>query len=152
MTMKPLADRVLIKVEKEEEKTVGGLVLATKNPAGVPAKGKVVACGEGKFSPNGTRVPMEVKVGDTVLISHSAGQTVKLDGEPAGEMLGEIHVKTQDDKFERDLQFYAIDEFTCLITADGKSAYTCRKTYLDTLLNNMNIYDDTSQDFTTNWS
>ena len=43
MTMKPLADRVLIKVEKEEEKTVGGLVLATKNPAGVPAKGKVVA-------------------------------------------------------------------------------------------------------------
>ena len=33
MTMKPLADRVLIKVEKEEEKTVGGLVLATKNPA-----------------------------------------------------------------------------------------------------------------------
>ena len=38
MTMKPLADRVLIKVEKEEEKTVGGLVLATKNPAGVPAK------------------------------------------------------------------------------------------------------------------
>ena len=52
MTMKPLADRVLIKVEKEEEKTVGGLVLATKNPAGVPAKGKVVACGEGKFSPN----------------------------------------------------------------------------------------------------
>ena len=52
MTMKPLADRVLIKVEKEqEEKTAGGLVLATKNPAGVPAKGKVVACGEGKFSP-----------------------------------------------------------------------------------------------------
>lgn len=51
MTMKPLADRVLIKVEKEqEEKTAGGLVLATKNPAGVPAKGKVVACGEGKFS------------------------------------------------------------------------------------------------------
>ena len=72
MTMKPLADRVLIKVEKEEEKTVGGLVLATKNPAGVPAKGKVVACGEGKFSPNGTRVPMEVKVGDTVRIIDGA--------------------------------------------------------------------------------
>ena len=72
MTMKPLADRVLIKVEKEQEE---------KNPAGVPAKGKVVACGEGKFSPKGARIPMEVKVGDTVLISHSAGQTIKLDGE-----------------------------------------------------------------------
>ena len=82
MTMKPLADRVLIKVEKEqEEKTAGGLVLATKNPAGVPAKGKVVACGEGKFSPKWARIPMEGKVGDTVLISHSAGQTIKLDGE-----------------------------------------------------------------------
>ena len=44
MALKPLADRVLIKVEKDqEEKTVGGLVLATKTPAGVPAKGKVVA-------------------------------------------------------------------------------------------------------------
>ena len=81
MTMKPLADRVLIKVEKEEEKTVGGLVLATKNPAGVPAKGKVVACGEGKFSPNGTRVPMEVKVGDQVIYSKYSGTEVKLDDE-----------------------------------------------------------------------
>ena len=51
MALKPLADRVLIKVEKDqEEKTVGGLVLATKTPAGVPAKGKVVACGEGKYA------------------------------------------------------------------------------------------------------
>lgn len=82
MNMKPLADRVLIKVEKDqEEKTAGGLVLATKAPAGVPVKGTVVACGEGKFSPNGSRIPMQVKVGDTVLISHGAGQTVKLDGE-----------------------------------------------------------------------
>ena len=81
MTMKPLADRVLIKVEKDqEEKTVGGLVLATKTPAGVPAKGKVVACGEGKYAPNGTRIPMQVKVGDTVLLNHGAGQTIK-DGE-----------------------------------------------------------------------
>ncbi|MGN1404196.1 MAG: co-chaperone GroES [Ruminococcus sp.] len=81
MTMKPLADRVLIKVEKDqEEKTAGGLVLATKTPAG-PAKGKVVACGEGKYASNGTRIPMQVKVGDTVLISHSAGQTIKMDGE-----------------------------------------------------------------------
>ena len=82
MTMKPLADRVLIKVEKEhEETTAGGLVLATKTPAGVSAKGKVVACGEGKYASNGTRIPMQVKVGDTVLFNHSAGQTIKVDGE-----------------------------------------------------------------------
>ncbi len=83
---------------------------------------------------------------------NTTAETIKLDGTPSGEMLGEIHVKTQDGAFDRDLQFYAIDEFTCLITVDGKSAYTCRKSYLDTLLNNMKIYSDTSQDFTTNWS
>lgn len=83
---------------------------------------------------------------------NTTAETVKLDGTPSGEMLGEIHVKTQDGAFDRDLQFYAIDDFTCLITVDGKSAYTCRKSYLDTLLNNMKIYSDTSQDFTTNWS
>ncbi len=82
MTMKPLADRVLIKVEKDqEEKTAGGLVLATKNPAGVPAKGTVVACGEGKYAPNGARIPMQVKVGDTVLIGRGAGQKIKNDSE-----------------------------------------------------------------------
>lgn len=82
MTMKPLADRVLIKVEKEqEEKTAGGLVLATKTPAGVPAKGVVVACGEGKYATNGTRIPMQVQVGDKVLLNHGAGQTIKADGE-----------------------------------------------------------------------
>ena len=69
MALKPLADRVLIKVEKDqEEKTVGGLVLATKTPAGVPAKGKVVACGEGKYAPNGTRIPMQaIKDGEEEL-------------------------------------------------------------------------------------
>lgn len=82
MKMKPLADRVLIQLEKEqEEKTAGGLVLATKTPAGVPAKGVVVVCGEGKYATNGTRIPMQVQVGDKVLLNHGAGQTIKADGE-----------------------------------------------------------------------
>lgn len=83
---------------------------------------------------------------------NTTAETVKLDGTPSGDMLAEISLKTQDGTFERDLQFYAIDDFTCLITVDGKSAYTCRKSYLDTLLNNMKIYSDTSKEFTTNWS
>ena len=83
---------------------------------------------------------------------NTTSETVKLDGTPSGDMLAEISLKTQDGTFERDLQFYAIDDFTCLITVDGKSAYTCRKSYLDTLLNNMKIYSDTSKEFTTNWS
>ncbi len=82
MAMKPLADRVLIKVLKEqEEKTASGIVLSTKNPAGVPVKGEVVAVGDGKLSPHGEVIPMQVKVGDIVLLPQSAGQTIKLDGE-----------------------------------------------------------------------
>jgi chaperonin GroES len=81
MALKPLADRVLINVEKEqEEKTASGLVLASKTPTG-PVKAVVVACGEGKISPNGTRIPVQVKVGDTVLVNPGAGQVIKNDGE-----------------------------------------------------------------------
>ncbi len=83
MTMKPLADRVLVKVEKEPESTTtaGGLVLAAKAQPGVPAKGEVIAVGDGKPTAHGGVVPMQVHVGDTVLFSQGAGQTIKLDGE-----------------------------------------------------------------------
>ncbi len=81
MNMKPLADRVLIQVEKEsnEKKTAGGIVLATKTPEGVPVKGVVVAVGDGKTTPTGEKVPVSVKVGDKVLFSPNAGQKLKLD-------------------------------------------------------------------------
>lgn len=80
--LKPLADRVLLLIEKAaEEKTAGGLVLAAKNPAGVPLKGKVVAVGSGKTTLDGTRIPVEVKTGETVYVAQGAGTKVKLDGE-----------------------------------------------------------------------
>lgn len=82
---------------------------------------------------------------------NTTAETVELNGTPEGEPLAEINMKTQDGSFSRDLSFYAIDDFTCLITVDGASAYTCRMSYLDTLRSNMEIYD-TSEDFTTNWS
>lgn len=82
---------------------------------------------------------------------NTTAETVELNGMPEGDPLAEIKIKTQDGKFTRDLAFYAIDDFTCLITVDGKSAYTCRKSYLDTVRSNMEIYD-TDEEFTTNWS
>lgn len=82
MNIKPLADRVVIKMEQaKEEKTAGGLLLSPKTVTGAPLTGVVVACGEGKYATNGTRIPMSVKVGDRVLVSASAGQPIKLDGE-----------------------------------------------------------------------
>lgn len=44
-------------------------------------KGEIVAVGDGKLSPHGEVIPMQVKVGDIVLLPQSAGQTIKLDGE-----------------------------------------------------------------------
>ena len=82
MNIKPLSDRVLIKIaEAKEEKTAGGLLLSPKAVTGEPVIGEVVACGNGKYASNGELIPMSVKVGDTVLMSKNAGQTIKLEGE-----------------------------------------------------------------------
>lgn len=82
MNIRPLSDRVLIKInEAKEEKTAGGLLLSPKAVTGEPIMGEVVACGNGKYSANGELIPMSVKVGDKVMMSKNAGQTIKVDGE-----------------------------------------------------------------------
>lgn len=82
MNIKPLFDRVLIKIsEVKEEKTAGGLLLSPKAVTGEPAIGEVIACGDGKYASNGELIPMSVSVGDKVIMNRNAGQTVKIDGE-----------------------------------------------------------------------
>ncbi len=76
-TVKPLGDRVFIKVSAAEEKTAGGLYLPD-NAQEKPQVGEVVAVGEGKFKDDGSRVTMDVKVGDKVLYSKYAGTDIKL--------------------------------------------------------------------------
>ena len=78
--LKPLGDRVVIRVAKEEEKTVGGIVLASVAKE-KPQTGEVIAVGEGRVLENGTKVPMEVKIGDTVMFEKYSGTEVELDGE-----------------------------------------------------------------------
>ncbi|EEG77397.1 co-chaperone GroES [Dethiobacter alkaliphilus] len=80
MNIKPLADRVVIKVMEAEEKTASGLVLPEKAKE-KPQEGEVVAAGGGRILENGTRVEMDVKVGDRVLFSKYAGTEIKVDGE-----------------------------------------------------------------------
>lgn len=77
--LKPLADRVLIEVKEEETKTKGGILLpdtAQKKSQ----EGIVLAVGAGKLADNGTRMPMEVKVGDTVLFAKYSGTDVEENG------------------------------------------------------------------------
>ncbi|HZK24850.1 MAG TPA: co-chaperone GroES [Oscillospiraceae bacterium] len=79
MKIKPLGDRVVIKVLEAEEKTASGIVLPDKAKE-KPQEGEVAAAGNGRILDNGTRVEMDVAVGDRVLFSKFAGTEVKLDG------------------------------------------------------------------------
>ena len=72
--IKPLADRVLIKVSDAETKTASGIIIP-ENAQEKPQKGTVVAVGNGK-----PEEPMTVKVGDTVLYGKYAGTEVAIDG------------------------------------------------------------------------
>ena len=79
MTIKPLADRVVVKLMKAEEKTVSGLILTAASQE-KPQIAEVIAIGPGKVTDNGALAPMTVKVGDKVIASKYAGTAVKLDG------------------------------------------------------------------------
>ena len=75
MTIKPLADRVLLKQVKAEETTASGLILAASAQE-KPEVSEVVAVGPGT-----EKNPMTVKVGDKVLYSKYAGSDFKIDNE-----------------------------------------------------------------------
>lgn len=79
MNLKPLHDRIIIQRVEEEEKTAGGIIIpdAAKEK---PARGKVIAAGEGKITDNGVKVAMNVKVGDEVLFGKYAGTEIAVDG------------------------------------------------------------------------
>ena len=78
MTIKPLADRVVIKMVEAEETTKSGIIL-TASAQEKPSIAEVVAVGTGG-NVDGKDIVMNVKVGDRVLISKYAGTEVKVDG------------------------------------------------------------------------
>lgn len=78
--VKPLGDRVFVKVSPSEEKTSGGILLPDTAKE-KPQVGEIVAVGSGKLNDDGSRAPIEVKVGDKVLYSKYAGTDIKLGGE-----------------------------------------------------------------------
>jgi chaperonin GroES len=78
--IKPLGDRVVIKVLEKEEKTKSGIVLPDTAKE-KPQEGKIVAVGTGKVLDNGPRVALDVKEGDKVISPNYAGTEVKIDGQ-----------------------------------------------------------------------
>jgi chaperonin GroES len=77
--LEPLDDRVVVKPGEEEQMTVSGIVIPDTAKE-KPQEGEVVAVGPGRFE-DGTRVPMDVKVGDRILYSKYGGTEVKIEGE-----------------------------------------------------------------------
>lgn len=78
--IKPLNDRVVVKVLEQEEKTRGGIVLPDTAKE-KPQKGEIIAVGPGVIRDDGSRTPPEVKVGDKVLFAKYAGTEIKIDGD-----------------------------------------------------------------------
>ena len=79
MSIKPLADRIVIKVIEDTEQTSGGIFIPDSAKE-KPQKGEVVAVGLGKMGENGEREPMDVNVGDVILYAKYSGTDVKMDG------------------------------------------------------------------------
>ena len=77
---KPLADRVLLKLESvSEKKSTGGIIL--NQTTATVQTAKVVEVSEGFIGANGERIELSIQVGDSVLINNGSGQKVRLDGE-----------------------------------------------------------------------
>ncbi len=81
ISIKPLADRALIKPKPREEKTKGGVFLPDTATKERPMQGEVLSVGEGQLDDSGKRIPMSVKPGDQVLFAKYAGTEFTIDDE-----------------------------------------------------------------------
>ena len=79
MNLKPIKDRIVIRVLEAETQTKSGLFIPDA-AAEKPSQGEVLAAGLGRVTQDGVTISMDVKVGDRVLFSKHAGQAVKANG------------------------------------------------------------------------
>jgi chaperonin GroES len=80
MKVRPLHDRILVKRIEEKETIKGGIIIPDTAKE-KPQEGVVEAVGNGKILENGTKLTLEVKEGDHILIGKYSGTEIKIDGE-----------------------------------------------------------------------
>jgi chaperonin GroES len=80
LKLRPLGDRVVVEPLEQEERTESGLFIP-ETAKEKPQRGKIVAIGDGRRDDDGKRIPMDVKVGETILFAKYGGTEVKLDGQ-----------------------------------------------------------------------
>lgn len=80
MKIRPLHDRILVRRVESEEKTSGGIIIPDTAKE-KPQQAEVLAVGSGIRDESGKLIPLDIKVGDTVLFTKWGGTEVKVDGE-----------------------------------------------------------------------
>jgi chaperonin GroES len=80
MKVRPLHDRLLVRRIEEKETAKGGIIIPDTAKE-KPQEGEVLAVGNGKILENGTKVAVEVKVGNKILFGKYTGTDIKIDGE-----------------------------------------------------------------------
>ena len=80
MKLKPMSDRIVVRVCEAEEKTASGIILPDTAQE-KPSEGEIVAVGPGKTNDAGVLIKMSLKKGDKVLYGKYSGTEVKVDGE-----------------------------------------------------------------------
>jgi len=78
--LRPLGDNIIVKAVEEETHS-SGLIIPETVSKEKPQKGEVLAVGSGKVDNNGNKLPMEVKVGDTILFTKYGPTEIKLEGQ-----------------------------------------------------------------------
>jgi chaperonin GroES len=79
MNVRPLHDRLVVRRIEEKETVKGGIIIPDTAKE-KPQEGEVIAVGNGKVLENGTKVAMDVKVGDKILFGKYSGTDIKIDG------------------------------------------------------------------------
>jgi chaperonin GroES len=80
MKVRPLHDRMVVRRIEEKETAKGGIIIPDSAKE-KPQEGEVLAIGNGKILDNGTKVALDVKVGDKILFGKYSGTEIKIDGE-----------------------------------------------------------------------
>jgi chaperonin GroES len=79
VNLRPLGDRLVVEHVEQADKTSGGVFLPDTAKE-KPQEGTVLAVGSGRTLDNGTKLPMDVKVGDKIIYSKYSGSEIKLEG------------------------------------------------------------------------
>jgi chaperonin GroES len=80
MKVRPLHDRIVVRRIEEKQTAKGGIIIPDTAKE-KPQKGEILAVGNGKVLDNGTKVALDVKVGDKILFGKYTGTEIKIDGD-----------------------------------------------------------------------